>query len=471
MLMGELPRRREKGQLVAAALIAAAVASFILSTGFLLLAPRFGSHFAFVTGSLGRVVIFVIGVVLTGVSCTFDQACIGLLRGGLQLSRNLAFAIAKVAALPLSAIVLHDALGVGVMLSWVIGIVVSLLWTAIQLRRSGISLIPTPDWASLRRLGKVTMAHNWLNLAIYVPPTLLPVLVTAVVSPQANASFYVSWMIASFLYMIPASLSTVLFAVASADVAAMASKLRFTLRVSAYLGAPGMLVLFVGGHLLLGVFGKSYAHAGTVPLWLFAAAYVPCIPVSHYVAVCRASDRVSLAAVVLTTFSALEVVAAAAGGVRGGLTGLSLAFVGVKFVEGIVTAPAVIKAARARPRGNGDQPIVFVPDEVPQKRPPWNPADVHGHPAVAYESGAMRYSRAFARRQREGLDALIAISIATSTTGPFPMAPDYDLRPRDCQQPPQGYGGRPPGGLDLRGQSSALDPGTQYEPRHRRTYD
>ena len=89
------------------------------------------------------------------------------------------------------------------------------------------------------RLGKTTLAHNWLNLAIAVPVTLIPVLVTVVVSPAANAAFYVAWMVTSFLVAVPVHLSTVLFAIASADPRVISRKLRFALKVSLWAGIPG----------------------------------------------------------------------------------------------------------------------------------------------------------------------------------------------------------------------------------------
>ena len=348
MLMGELPRRRVRGPLVSASLIATGIGSLVLGAGFAVIAPRLGAGFGFVTGSLTAMAMFLSGVAVTGVSRTFDQACIGILKGGVQLTRNLVLSIVKVVTLPLVAYLIHDKFGVGIMFTWVAGIVISLGWVAIGLSRGGVSVMPKPDWDSLRALGKVTLAHNWLNLAIFVPPAIMPVIVTAVVSPTANAAFYVAWMIASFMYIIPGSLSMVLFTVASADPTAMAAKLRFTLRVSMYLGVPGMLAVFVGGRYILEVFGNSYAADGTIPLWLFAACYLPTVPVSFYIAVCRTTNKVPLAAAVLTTSSALQVAAAVAGGLADGLLGLSIALVAVKFIEGFVTLPAVLKAARYR---------------------------------------------------------------------------------------------------------------------------
>jgi O-antigen/teichoic acid export membrane protein len=430
MLMGELPRRRVRGPLVSASLIATGIGSLILGAGFAVIAPRFGTGFGFAAGSLTAMAMFLLGVVITGVSKTFDQACIGLLKGGVQLSRNLVLAIVKVVTLPLAAYLIHDKFGVGIMFTWVAGVMISFGWVAIRLIRSGVTVTPRPDWDSLRSLGRVTLAHNWLNLAIFASPAIMPVIVTSVVSPTANAAFYVAWMIASFMYIIPSSLSTVLFTVASADATALAAKLRFTLRVSMYLGVPGMLAVFLGGRFILELFGKSYAADGTIPLWLFTACYLPIIPVSFYIAVCRTANKIPLAAVVLTTSSALQIAAAVVGGALGGLLGLSIALVGVKFIEGFITLPAVLRAARYRT------------NEGQVRADPWagEPRDVPSRRSVEDAWVAWGAADYLTRRQREGVAALIAISMASRSSGPFPVIPDYiqrDASRRDSAGLPQ----------------------------------
>ena len=200
---------------------------------------------------------------------------------------------------------------------------------ALRLRFGGTTILPRPDWGVLRGLGKTAVAHSWLNLAITIPRSLIPVLVTIIVSPSANAAFYAAWMLSGFLYIVPTHLSTVLFAVASADRQVIARKLRFTLLLSALIGLPGMIVLGAGAHLALSLFGPGYARAATVSLWLLVIGYVPTVPKLHYIAVCRAAGRITRAAAVLTTAALLEVTAAAMGGAAGGLNGLSLALLGV----------------------------------------------------------------------------------------------------------------------------------------------
>jgi O-antigen/teichoic acid export membrane protein len=294
----------------------------------------------------------------------FDQATIGLLRGGLQLSRNMVFSVAKLLILPVAAFALHDALGVGITLSWMAGTAVSIAPVAIWLWFHRQPVLPRPDWGVLRGLGRTTMAHNWLNLSIGIPQTVIPVLVTVVVSPSANAAFYVAWMLASFLYIVPAHLSTVLFAVASADPRSVSRKIRFTLLLSLLIGIPGMIVLGLGSRLALSMFGSGYAHAAALPLLLLVIGYLPAIPRSHYIAVCRAAGKVPRAAVVLTVGTAMELTAAAIGGTLGGLVGLSFALLGIRVLEGLVTTPAVLIAARGQGRHRYDGSLSAVPEDA-----------------------------------------------------------------------------------------------------------
>ena len=345
LLIGELPRRTDRAGLVSAALLACGLSSLVLGLGFAVVAPRVSIRFAAMTGTPDHAALFAAGVALTGVTLVFDQATIGLMRGGLQLGRNIAFAVVKVLALPACAFILHDRFGVGITLSWVTGMALSLALVAVRLWLAGKPVLARPDWGVLRGLGRTAMAHNWLNLAMTMPFYVLPVLVTVVVSPSANAAFYIATMLAAFLALVPIHLATVLFAVVAAHPQEVAGKLRFALRVSFMIGLPGMAVLIMGAHLALGLFGKGYAAQATLPLCLMVLGYPATVSKALYIAVCRAAGRIPHAAIVLTIGSSLELAAAAAGGLTGGLRGLSFALVAVRYAEALVTTPPVIRAA------------------------------------------------------------------------------------------------------------------------------
>jgi O-antigen/teichoic acid export membrane protein len=401
MLIGELPRGGNRGGLTMAACIAAFIASFTLGFGFCLVSLAFGTHFLEVNGTVGRIAIFSFGVAITGATLVFDAATIGLMRGGLQLSRNAGFSIAKMAALPAVGLVLHDHFGVGIMLSWVIGTFISLVPVAITIKRGGGKVLHRPDWSTLWRLRKLALAHNWLNLAINIPAKLIPVLVALVVSPSANGAYYIASMVASFLSMVPQSLSTVLFAVASAAPEKIAEKLRFVLRMSLVIGIPGGLVMGLGAHFILSAFGSSYAALATGPLWLLIAAYVPGLFGTTYIAVARAKGRFNQAAVFLTVFAALRMAALVVGGELGGLYGLSYAMLAVQLVQSLVTAPLVLRTAF------GSVSLRVGADSVTSDYPRLRSAEL---------AEEMRL------QQEAGLAALIALATRAAPSRPSPIA-------------------------------------------------
>lgn len=346
LLIGELPGRTlRRGSLVMAALLTSGLISVVLGLGFAAIASSVSSSFALIAGTPLRALLVTFTVVVTAVSMVFDQATIGVFRGELQLFRNFVFSLAKLLLLPVTAIVLHDQFGAGITVSYAAGMALSLAAVAIQLRRTGSTVLCRPDWSVLRGLGRTALAHNWLNLALQLPHTLIPVMVTIIISPSANAAFYAAWLLGGFVYLIPQHLSTVLFAVAAANPRAIPRKLRFTLKVSVVVGLPISIALALGSHLALGLFGASYAAVAALPLTILLLGYLPTIPKVHYIAVCRATGKVSRAAAVLMSFAVMEVAAAALGCVLHGLIGLSLALLTVWIIEGIATTPPIVKAA------------------------------------------------------------------------------------------------------------------------------
>jgi O-antigen/teichoic acid export membrane protein len=493
VLIAELPRRSPRAGLVSAALLTSGIGSLIIGLGFALVAPHFSHNFAGIGGTPQRVALFSVGVALTGVGLVFDQGTIGLLRGGLQLSRNMAFTTAKLLALPAAALLLHDEFGVGIDLAWIGGIAASMLVVAVILRIGGDPILPRPEWDVLRGLGKTAMAHNWLNIAISVPWSVIPVLVTVVVSPTANAAFYAAWTLSGFLYVIPTHLSTVLFAVAAGDVKATAHKLRFTLKLSVLIGVPGMIVLGVGAHLALSMFGAGYARLATVPLWLLVLGYLPAIPRMHYIAVCRAANRITKAAVVLTSFSAAEIAAAAVGGALHGLDGLSVALLAVFTIEAIAVTPAVLGTAMGRGRHRGVEQAAAGPTTGrraapqatgaigPPARMPRPPARRQPVPAAAgaVRAGAVAeeaHTRPVRNHdlQEAGLAALLSLSGFVSRTGPIPVVSNIPPVPqgrRPARSPAARRPDRGPGAGDAWGPEpgtpgpAAARPGPERLPR------
>lgn len=343
-LIGEIAERSpRRGALVAAALCASTAGSALLAAGFLLVATLV-MHAAPISVGVETVALFIIGVALTGATFVLDAACVGVLCGGLQLQRNIAFSIAKLAVLFVVGITARAWGAGGVLGAWVAGGVFSLLLVAVMLRARHTPVLHTPEPAFVRKVLRAAAPHNWLNLALEAPHLVPPILATSLVSATAGASFYAAWTIMSFLYIVPFHLGTVLYATGSARPNLVPRQLRFTVRLSLLVGLVGIPGLLVAGPWVLSLFGPSYHDLGTVPLRMLTLGYVPMVVVAHFVALCRVRRQIVHAACVLSVGGAIELGAAAAGALSGGLIGLSLGIVAGKWVQGALMVRTVFQA-------------------------------------------------------------------------------------------------------------------------------
>jgi O-antigen/teichoic acid export membrane protein len=439
MLIGELPKRQgDRGGLFAASLATSGIGSVILGVVFaVVVGMYFTKSLPGVGGSLGELLLFVVGTGLTGATMVFDEGTIGMLRGGVQLWRNMALSAIKLVALPVTAVLLHTKFGVGLSLSYVIGVAGSLIPASIMLVRGGSRLYHRPDWQAMRRLLPVAINHNWLNLAMATPGRIIPIVVTVVVGGKAGGVFYVVWMIASLLFMVPMHLGTVLFALASASPQLVAEKLRFVLRVSLMIGLPVMAALAIGAHFMLSIYKPVYAQLGTVPLWLLIIGYIPQMPRAQFIAVSRATNRVGQAAGLICFFASCEIVSIYLGGRFGGLDGLSFAYLSVLTIEGLITAPTVLRAAYAvTAAATGSFPAVPAETQAVVALAKSGPlARVTGE--LAKLTGSFAALPRVPDRQENGLAALLAIASAAGAseghtldvvtevwrTGAFPAIP------------------------------------------------
>jgi O-antigen/teichoic acid export membrane protein len=343
LLLGELPRSQEGHRsLINAALAVTASTGAVLGLCFALIAPLVSSNFQPISSTWLSTISFALGVGLTALALVLDQALIGLLRGGLQLSRNAVFALIKLLALiPIAALV-AQAGAPWIYSAWVLGIVFSLVvLIRLYLHRAGEPL--RPNFAVLGAMRSSAMAHHAFNLALEAAGLALPILVVGLISASANASFYIAWMIVAHVVMVPASLGTVLYPIGSNDPARLLEGLRVTIRISFAVGLAANLILLPAAFPLLQIFGSAYAQQGTLPLHIMALAVFPLTFKALYVAIHRVERRLGKALPIVWGGTLLELGAAAVGGVLGGLTGVALGWLIAVCIEGLVMGAGVLR--------------------------------------------------------------------------------------------------------------------------------
>jgi O-antigen/teichoic acid export membrane protein len=349
LLMGELPRQPGKeGSLISAALMVVGGVGGGVGIMFALVAPFVSANFQVLRASGKDVVLFAIGVSLFAIASVVDDAVVGLLQSMLLLWRNALFVVAKLVALFVVSLWLSHATGLTIYATWVIGNALSLVALAgfVVLKRGWSVRSCLPQWGLLRKLGPVALQHYITNLILQAPNLLLPVLVTALLSASANAWFYVSWMVASCAISVTYALTLILYAMSSAEPAALAHKMRSTLSLALVTCMLANCLLLFGTKQILGLFGHTYVEQATWSLHILGLGAFPFIIKSHYIAACRVQGRLAHAMLLIAAGAFLELGGAALGAHLGGLLGLSIGFDVAECVESLLMVRTVYKAVR-----------------------------------------------------------------------------------------------------------------------------
>lgn len=340
LLIGQVRRDPDNaGSIVLTSALISGTASGLLGVVFALAAPILSPELSQLSADAVSVVVFAAGVTFTSVTLILDQALIGMLRGGLQLWRNSLFAGVKLLVLYAFALWFSSASGLTIYLAWLLGNVLSLLVTLFFISRSGLRLMHRPQIGLVLGVARSAVAHHVTNLILQAPTLLMPIAVTTFLSASSNASFYAAWMIASFVFVIPSHLSTVLYAMTTREPAALSAKMRTTIRLSLAVAAPVCLLLFLAASPLLYLFGEHYAEQADWSLRLLALGVFPLIVKYHYIALLRVYDRLNSAVGLLLFGSVLEIGLAVLGLKLGQLTGLSLGWVIAVSVQAALMAP------------------------------------------------------------------------------------------------------------------------------------
>lgn len=347
LLIGELARHPQMvASLIFSAVIFVGCVSFLLGLGFAGVAGHLGLNFAVLLFDWSNALLFAGGVSLTATSLVLDQALLGLLRGDWQFWRNSVFAFSKLLLLIPVGYYFRSNGAMVIYVTWMTGNILSLaflLWL-VGVRRV-IQSNYRPQWSFIWKFRSMAFAHHALNLSLQTVQFTMPIVVTVLISPEANASFYVAWLIASSLFIVPTSLTQTLYAVSAADTAILAKKIRFTLRTS-FLGVTvGGLIIFLLARLILGFFNPAYAVTATDSLRVFLLVALPVVIRAHYVAIHQIKRHITQAAVQFWIMAAFELTLATIGAVMGGLFGLSVGWALAVYVESGVMAPMVFRTA------------------------------------------------------------------------------------------------------------------------------
>lgn len=213
-----------------------------------------------------------------------------------------------------------------------------------------------PSSTFLRRL----LGQHLTSVGGAVTPLVLPVLVVLRLGVTQNAYFYITWMIGGVFFMVSPAVASATFAEgvrAHSDLRSVVAK---ALRIIVVMLAPAMAVMIIGGRLILGLFGHSYAVAGYGLLILLAVSALPDAVSNVAVAIFRVTHRLGYSAAL--NLGILVVTLAGAWILMKplGIAGVGVAWLGAQIVGAIASLPsyALIGKQPIMPARHGEEPAM-----------------------------------------------------------------------------------------------------------------
>lgn len=261
--------------------LALALAVGLLLFGALSLVP---DTLSFLRGDL----TFMLVVVL----CTMAWSIFGLQDYVLTGARQAVWVPFENAAFALLKIVLLVAfVGVfgryGIFASWTIPVVLSLLPVNFLIFRYVVprharTRVPGTEPIQAGPVAKFALANYAGSLFWMAATLLLPILVTEMLGPKANAYFYQPWLVASSLQLIASNMGMSLTVEAARDPQSLMTYSRHVLTHTLKLLVPAVGGIVLAAPFLLRLFGSDYESQGTLLLQLLSLAAFPYLIMKLY---------------------------------------------------------------------------------------------------------------------------------------------------------------------------------------------
>jgi len=333
-------------RIVGGAYTATVITALLTSTAFVLLIPEVSPGLEFLrTPFMGPA--FVLATVTYAIFVVQDGALTGLRRPTWVLAENALFSVAKLAAV----IALAGFGGNGIMLSWLVALIVSLIFTNTYLfgfaipsrEREASRYARRPSWGRDPAPGDVTgitvlpaesssgmvrfTALSYIGGLFWLGASTLPqVLLLNTLGAKASAYFSISWVITTMLMVVSTNMGASIVVESAGDLSRLGSAARTVIRNTGGLLIGGAAVLCLAAPLVLRLFGPDYpAHASSL-LRLLALSTVPNLITATALAASRVQRRAGRVVAIYLVISAMVLLFAMVFVPRMGLPGMGMAW-------------------------------------------------------------------------------------------------------------------------------------------------
>ena len=237
-------------------------------------------------------IAFVFFTLFWTLSGVMDFIFIARRRADFVLSKNTIFSLLKI---PLPILLVLFFYSFGIISSWGLAIGVALaisLFLFLPRVQNRYKPLPRINLGIIKNMWRYSAGSYLAGLFGSASTLILPIMVLNLLGAEQNAYFYVAWMIAGLLFVIPGAVSQSLFAEGSHFEAPLGVNVRRSYKFIFLLLIPAIILLLLLGKWLLLLFGVSYSANALMLLWILAVSGIFVGVNSVYMTILRVQGRI-----------------------------------------------------------------------------------------------------------------------------------------------------------------------------------
>lgn len=288
-----LPQADNSRQMINTCLTLGSLVSLVAAAIFLAGLGVWSPALTFVRENAVFCLAFLFFAVLWTLSPLINAAFLAKRRAAFTLSKDTIFSLLK---LPLPVLLAFYFQTFGVVVSWGIALGVALVVAILLFLprvQDGYRPRPALNLGLFKKQWRYSSGNYLVRLLSAAPTFLLPLMVVNLLGAEQNAYFYIAWMMASLLFIIPGAASSSLFAEGSHFEDRLRENIVKSLKSTFLLLVPAAILLAAAGKWLLLAFGHGYSLNALPLLWVLCLSSLP-LGVNHiYTGILRVTGRIT----------------------------------------------------------------------------------------------------------------------------------------------------------------------------------
>jgi O-antigen/teichoic acid export membrane protein len=295
-------------RLVRAGYAAAVALTMVAAVVFVLGDHVWAAKLAFLGAHPLEATWFIVATMIWTIFVLEDAVLIGLGEAQWVLVENAIFGVLKIIAL---VIIATEISRFGIFLAWTLPLILLVIPVNLFLFRRAIPQRSTHEpleQLDARVIARFVGPDFAASMVRTATTSLTPIIVLSIAGAKASAYIFTALTFSYTLYLLTLNVGASLITEASRAPERIVEYTRKAVRHCLAIVVPIAIVLVAGGHLVLSVFGETYAEHGTIPLQLIALSAIPDVVIASYVSVARVRRRMQTVVLTITSTSTVLLV-------------------------------------------------------------------------------------------------------------------------------------------------------------------